>query len=131
MNDFGAAVRRLLGARGMSQNQLAGLSHWDAGYLSKVLNGRKAGTHALAADLDRVLGADGELLGVWTAEHGSPALAALTASTGTADMPGAAAGTLSRWDAVHEPAAVAVLAAGQVGAGEIGHLEDTARMFRT
>ncbi len=131
MNDFGAAVRRLMGERGLSQNQLAGLSHWDAGYLSKVLNGRKPGTHALAADLDRALSADGELLGVWTEAHGSPALTVLASPARTTDVPGAAAGALTRWDAVHEPSAPAVLAPGQAGPDEISHLEDTAGMFRT
>jgi transcriptional regulator with XRE-family HTH domain len=131
MNDFGAAVRRLMGERGLSQNQLAGLSHWDAGYLSKVLNGRKPGTHALAADLDRALSADGELLGVWTAAHGSPALTVLASPARITDVPGAAAGALTRWDAVHEPSASAVLAPGQAGPDEISHLEDTAGMFRT
>ena len=131
MNDFGAAVRRLMGERGLSQNQLAGLSHWDAGYLSKVLNGRKPGTHALAADLDHALRADGELLGVWTAAHGSPALAALAAPARTPDVRGAATGVLTRWDAVYEPAAATVLAPAQARPGEISHLEDTAGMFRT
>jgi transcriptional regulator with XRE-family HTH domain len=130
MNDFGAAVRRILGERSMSQNQLAELSHWDAGYLSKVLNGRKPGTHALAADLDRVLGADGELLGIWTAGHGSPALTALADPGRAFASPDAAAGVLSRWDAVYEAPGAAFLTAGQVGAVEISHLEDTARMFR-
>jgi transcriptional regulator with XRE-family HTH domain len=131
MNDFGAAVRGLMGERGLSQNQFAVLAHWDAGYLSKVLNGHKPGTHPLAADLDRALDAKGKLLDVWAAVHGSPALAALTASARPADLPHAAAGTLTRWDAVHEPAAVSVLAPGQAGPGEISHLEDTAAMFRT
>jgi transcriptional regulator with XRE-family HTH domain len=131
MNDFGAAARRLMSERGLSQNKLAGLAHWNAGYLSKVLNGRKPGTHALAADLDRALGANGELLDVWAASHGSPSLAALAAPAQPVDLPHAAAGTLTRWDAVHEPAAVSVLAPGQAWPGEISHLEDAAAMFRT
>jgi hypothetical protein len=68
---------------------------------------------------------------VWTAEHGSPALAALAAPARIADVPGAASGTLARWDAVHEPAGSAVLAAGQAAPGEISHLEYTADIFRT
>jgi transcriptional regulator with XRE-family HTH domain len=130
MSDFGAAVRRLLSERGMSQNELAARSHWDAGYLSKVVNGRKPGTHAMAADIDRALAAGGELLGTWTAEHGSPALTALTEPGRSPFTADAAAGTLMRWDAVHEAAGPGYLAAGQAAPGEIAHLEATARMFR-
>jgi transcriptional regulator with XRE-family HTH domain len=130
MNNFGAAVRRLLGEHGMSQNELAARSHWDRGYLSRVINGLKPGTHALAADLDRVLAADGELLGIWTAENGSPALAALTDPGRAGSAAPDASAVLARWDAVHEPSGTSYLAAGQAGAAEITRLEDTARMFR-
>jgi transcriptional regulator with XRE-family HTH domain len=91
----GAVRQRLLSERSMSQNQLAELSHWDPGYLSRVLNGRKPGTHALAADLDRVLGADGELLGIWTAGHACPALTALADPGRAFASPDAAAGIRS------------------------------------
>lgn len=68
---------------------------------------------------------------MWTAVHGSPALAALAAPARTLDVPGTAAGTLTRWDAVREPAGSTVLTASQAGPNEISHLENTAGMFRT
>lgn len=141
MSDLGGAVRRLLSDRGMSLHELSRRSHWDVGYLSKVINGHKHGSYHLVADLDRVLGAGGELLGLWTATQGSPVIQAL-ADAADAGLTGAGMGTaaasaatsagtaLSRWDDVHEPAGPGVLAADQVGVREIGHLEETARLFR-
>jgi transcriptional regulator with XRE-family HTH domain len=140
MSDLGIAVRRLLGERRMSLHELARRAHWDVGYLSKVVNGRRAGSWALIRDLDRVLGADGELLELWAGTHGSPVVQALAdttssdlagARTGTSADPSGTAETLSHWDDVHEPADPAVLADDQVSLREIGHLEEAARLFRT
>jgi transcriptional regulator with XRE-family HTH domain len=61
MTDFGTEMRRLLSERGLSLNELARRSNYDAGYLSKISNGRKPATMAVAARLDDVLGADGRL----------------------------------------------------------------------
>ena len=139
MSDLGVAVRRLLGERRMSLHELSRRSHWDVGYLSRVINGRKAGSWALVRDIDRVLDARGELLELWTGKQGFPVVRALSDAT-FSDLAGAGAGTpadpsgmaetLSRWDDVHEPAGPAVLAGDQANLREIGHLEETAQLFR-
>lgn len=61
MSEFGEEVRRLLAEHGISLREAARRSHFDASYLSKVINGRKPGTRDLAAALDDVLGASGAL----------------------------------------------------------------------
>jgi len=61
MTDFGTELRRLLAEGGMSLNEAARRSNYDAGYLSKVASGRKRATPAVAARLDDVLGAGGSL----------------------------------------------------------------------
>ncbi|HXP18587.1 MAG TPA: helix-turn-helix domain-containing protein, partial [Streptosporangiaceae bacterium] len=61
MSDFGDEVRRLLAERGMSLREAGRRSHFDASYLSKVVNGHKPGTRYMARVLDDVLGAGGEL----------------------------------------------------------------------
>ena len=61
MADFGSEVRRLLSERDMSLRELARRAHCDAGYLSKMVNGRKPAPSRMAAILDDVLGGDGAL----------------------------------------------------------------------
>jgi len=61
VSELGCAVKRLLSERGMSLRQAARLSHYDVSYLSKVISGRKPGSRELAAALDKMLDADGEL----------------------------------------------------------------------
>jgi transcriptional regulator with XRE-family HTH domain len=61
VSEFGSALKRLLDERGMSLRQAARLMHFDASYLSRVINGRQAGSAQLAAALDKLLDADGEL----------------------------------------------------------------------
>ena len=61
MTAFGDTVRALLAERGWSLGELARRSHYNKGYLSKVLNGIKPGSRALAGHLDELLGAGGEL----------------------------------------------------------------------
>jgi transcriptional regulator with XRE-family HTH domain len=140
MSDLGIAVRRLLGERRMSLRELARRAHWDVGYLSKVINGKKAASWAVIRDLDRVLGADGKLLELWTGAHGSPVVQALADTTssdlagghpGASADPSGTAETLSHWGDVHEPAGPAVLADDQITLREIGHLEKTVHLFRT
>jgi hypothetical protein len=65
VSDFGAELARLHRARGLSLHALARMSHYDVGYLSKVVNGHKRGSRELALDLDGHLAADGALLAVW------------------------------------------------------------------
>lgn len=67
MSDFGAELGRLLRDRGLSLHALARLSHYDVGYLSKVINGYKSGSRELAVAMDGHLAADGLLLAMW--EH--------------------------------------------------------------
>jgi hypothetical protein len=62
VSEFGSEVARLLSERGMSLHEAARQSHYDVSYLSKVVNGRKPGSHELAATLDKVLAADGTLV---------------------------------------------------------------------
>jgi transcriptional regulator with XRE-family HTH domain len=58
---FGSEVARLLSERGMSLHQAARLTHYDVSYLSKVVNGHKPGSPALAAALDKALDTGGTL----------------------------------------------------------------------
>jgi transcriptional regulator with XRE-family HTH domain len=59
--DFGSEVRRLLSERDMSLRELARRVHCDAGYLSKMVNGRKPAPPHMAAILDDVLSGGGAL----------------------------------------------------------------------
>ena len=61
MSEFGDEIRRLLVERGISLREAARQSHFDASYLSKVINGHKPGTAYLAGVLDEVLSAGGKL----------------------------------------------------------------------
>jgi transcriptional regulator with XRE-family HTH domain len=80
MNDFGDEVGRLRTERGLSLHELARRSHYDVGYLSKVSSGRKRGSRELALRLDKLLGADGQLVAVWDATSRSPVPASPLAS---------------------------------------------------
>ncbi|MEV5412732.1 helix-turn-helix transcriptional regulator [Thermopolyspora sp. NPDC052614] len=67
METFGEHARALMHDRGISLRRLAKQIHYDAGYLSKVLNGHKRPSLAMAELLDTALDTDGELLNlVWT-----------------------------------------------------------------
>jgi Helix-turn-helix domain len=68
VSEFGGEVARLLSERGMSLRQAARLTHYDASYLSKVINGHKPGSVELGAALDDLLGADGALAAMAPAE---------------------------------------------------------------
>ncbi|HEV2373583.1 MAG TPA: helix-turn-helix transcriptional regulator, partial [Streptosporangiaceae bacterium] len=65
MSDFGAELGRLHRQRGLSLHALSRLTHYNTGYLSKVVNGHKRGSRELALEMDRHLGADGALLAAW------------------------------------------------------------------
>ncbi|MGH3939670.1 MAG: helix-turn-helix domain-containing protein [Pseudonocardiaceae bacterium] len=56
---FGEELRRLREQRGLSLKKFAKLVHYDPGYLSKIENGHKPLTGALATACDAVLEADG------------------------------------------------------------------------
>jgi len=62
MADLYAVVERHRKARGMSLRALAKAVHHDPSYISRVLHGLKPCGPALARDLDRELGADGEVI---------------------------------------------------------------------
>lgn len=62
MTTFGDELRRLLAERGMTLGELARRSNYDKGYLSKVMNGHKPASTALARRLDELLGAAGGLM---------------------------------------------------------------------
>jgi hypothetical protein len=65
MSDFGAELGRLHRERGLSLHELARQSHYDVGYLSKVIRGHKHGSRELALHMDKLLGADGALVAAW------------------------------------------------------------------
>ncbi|MEE1829485.1 nSTAND1 domain-containing NTPase [Streptomyces sp. SP17KL33] len=60
-DSFGAALRRLRTARGLSLSQLAAATRYSKSHLSNVENDRKRAHRDLAGRLDDVLGAGGEL----------------------------------------------------------------------
>jgi transcriptional regulator with XRE-family HTH domain len=76
MTEFSAVLRRLMAERGMSLRELARRSHWNAGHLSKVANGRRRASPEVAASLDEVLGADGELAALVPVDTGRRAVLA-------------------------------------------------------
>jgi transcriptional regulator with XRE-family HTH domain len=59
--DFGTTLRRLRLAQGLSMGQLAERVHFSKGYLSKIENGLKPPTLAVARLCDAALDADGAL----------------------------------------------------------------------
>ena len=59
--DFGAALRRRRMAAGLSIKQMSDRVHFSKGYLSKIENGLKRPTEAVARQCDSVLGANGTL----------------------------------------------------------------------
>ncbi|MFJ5549224.1 helix-turn-helix domain-containing protein [Streptomyces sp. NPDC093225] len=59
--EFGPALRRVRGERGLSLAALARLVHYSKGYLSKIENGGKPPTADLARRCDTALGAAGAL----------------------------------------------------------------------
>ena len=65
MSDFSAELGRLHREHGLSLHELARRSHYDAGYLSKVIRGYKHGSRELALHMDKLLGADGALVAAW------------------------------------------------------------------
>src|ERR1035437_3381182 len=52
---FGDELGRLLAERGMSQRELARRSHYDSGYINKLVRGVKQATPEVAERLDEVL----------------------------------------------------------------------------
>ncbi|WP_267243784.1 helix-turn-helix domain-containing protein [Streptomyces sp. PR69] len=59
--DFGIRLRALLADRGMSLRGAARALRYDVAYLSRVVNGRQHPSAQLAAGLDKLLQAEGEL----------------------------------------------------------------------
>jgi transcriptional regulator with XRE-family HTH domain len=62
MTAFGEALRRLLDQRGVSLGRLSEATHYDKGYLSKMVNGRRPVTEEAARACDAALEARGELI---------------------------------------------------------------------
>jgi transcriptional regulator with XRE-family HTH domain len=62
MTIFGEEMRRLMTERRVGLRELARQVSYDPGYLSKVVNGRKAVSRDLARRLDEALGAGGALV---------------------------------------------------------------------
>lgn len=59
---LGEHIQQLMHDQGISLRRLAKLVSYDVGYLSKVVNGRRPLAAHLAAELDRVLGANGVII---------------------------------------------------------------------
>jgi transcriptional regulator with XRE-family HTH domain len=123
---FGGKLGELLAERGMSQNEAARRSHYNAGYLSKVINGRKPASAALGRALDEVLSAGGELAAL--AVPGPPRPGGLyggalvpgqlTVAEQLEVMSGEIAGLRAEVSALTQAIAFALLAAGEdAGAG--------------
>ncbi|GIG56905.1 hypothetical protein Lfu02_12770 [Longispora fulva] len=62
MASFGETLRHLMAERGVSLGRLAELASFDKGYLSKIANGKKLPSAAVAKACDAALGARGELM---------------------------------------------------------------------
>ncbi|CAM4160873.1 hypothetical protein GCM10009799_37410 [Nocardiopsis rhodophaea] len=62
MTDFSARARAALEVRGMSMRSAARELKYDVGYLSRTLNGKQQPSPQLAAALDQLLEANGELI---------------------------------------------------------------------
>ena len=58
---FGAELRRMRNAAGMSLTKMAGLLHYSKGYVSKIETGLKQPTQDFARRCDALLEADGRL----------------------------------------------------------------------
>nr|WP_273942342.1 helix-turn-helix domain-containing protein [Kutzneria chonburiensis] len=66
---FGRELRRVRTGRGLSLTQLAELTHYSKGYLSKIENGAKPASPDLAGRLDDALDAGGHLVRLLAAEQ--------------------------------------------------------------
>ncbi|TDC99633.1 XRE family transcriptional regulator [Nonomuraea deserti] len=71
MIDHGARLRALRLERGLSLNELARLTNYSKGYLSKVETGEKGLTPGVARGCDRALRTGGELAGLVERESGA------------------------------------------------------------
>ncbi|MCX9190434.1 XRE family transcriptional regulator [Carbonactinospora thermoautotrophica] len=72
---FGEEVRRLMAERAVSLRRLAKQVHYDPGYLSKVMNGRKPPSKQFAEAIDKALDANGALVALaahLAVDHVSP-----------------------------------------------------------
>jgi transcriptional regulator with XRE-family HTH domain len=65
VDQFGAAMRRLREARGLSLRALSAQVSYDHGYLGQIERGKRHPTQAVAAAVDRALHADGTLMVVY------------------------------------------------------------------
>jgi len=64
---FAVELRRLRASTGLSLGELARAAHVNRGYVGHIEHGQRWPSRAVAAALDGAVGADGALLGVWTA----------------------------------------------------------------
>lgn len=67
---FGDKMLTLMAERGMSLRKLAKVAHYDSSHLSRVSRGHKQPSQELAARLDELLGAGGELAALAPARPG-------------------------------------------------------------
>lgn len=76
MATFGEKLRQLMAARGITQRRLAKLVPCNDGYLSRIAHGKKVPSERMAARLDDLLDADGQLValrdpGIWGTLNGT------------------------------------------------------------
>ncbi|WP_219516169.1 helix-turn-helix domain-containing protein [Nonomuraea ceibae] len=71
MTTFGGKMRALMEERGVSLRQLAKVTHYDVGYLSKVANDLKRPSLPLAHQLEAALDAGGNLVNLVPARTGA------------------------------------------------------------
>jgi transcriptional regulator with XRE-family HTH domain len=62
MSEFGTALARLMTARDLGVRELARMVPCNPGHITNLRNGRDRPSEKMAARLDEVLGAGGELL---------------------------------------------------------------------
>jgi transcriptional regulator with XRE-family HTH domain len=80
MSDFGRELARLMETRGLGVRELARLVPCNPGHVSNLRSGKARPSFELAADIDRVLGADGRL-----AAHAQRTHRALVTDSAAAD----------------------------------------------
>jgi transcriptional regulator with XRE-family HTH domain len=141
---FGDAVNRLRGVRGrMSLRELARRAHVDAGHLSRVERGQRPPTVELAAALDDVLGAGGDLARAaaaatapdtrplasecWARADCDALAAALLAEPPTA---GNALALSHEWLVSEPPQAFELRAGRRIGAGVVEQVERRVQQLR-
>lgn len=138
---FGEAVRRWREVRGVGQRELARRAPLDPGHLSRLESGRRPPTAAIAAKLDAVLEAGGELVRAattvpprsWVAGDGwtrADADALADALTAQAPSPGDALRIAHEWLVTEPPQLFELRAGRRIGDDTVARVEERLRQLR-